>query len=132
MFSFCVIRSPRGETAFSFLVFAVYVSAGDAMNTTRCSEELCPAQSMALWGALGVPLYCYHTGGSRHLPVGLMKGNVKAHSPDSGPESPSLPPPRIILPMTTLILGFSLFLQQRRFHRAQKGQCGLVAVISLS
>lgn len=80
MFSFCVIRSHRGETAFFFPVFAVYISAGDAVNTTHRSEQHFPAQSMTLWGVLGVLFYCCHSGGGRHLPVGLLKANVKAKS----------------------------------------------------
>lgn len=82
------------------------------MDITHCSGQLFPAQSRTLWGASGIPLYSYHAEGSRHLPVGAMRGRVKAlkstrTEPDSEPEQPSRPPPGMVLPAGALIPCFT-------------------------
>lgn len=61
----------------------------ETQRATLTAVNSCTAQSRALWGAPGVPLYCAHTGGSRHLPGGGTNGNVKAQSPSRQSPTPS-------------------------------------------
>lgn len=57
------------------------VSAGDEVDIVHRRGRLFPARSGTLWGAPGIPLHCRHAEGSRHLPVGVVRGRVKALSP---------------------------------------------------
>lgn len=51
------------------------------MDIVHRRGRLFPARSGTLWGAPGIPLHCCHAEGSRHLPVGVARGRVKALSP---------------------------------------------------
>lgn len=96
------------------------------MDIVHRRGRLFPARSGTLWGAPGIPLHCRHAEGSRHLPVGVARGRVKALSPHRQSRILSRGLPGLRLGRCSprgvnLEWSVSLFLQQRRFLQTAGG-----------